>query len=121
MNNALSWFEIPVTDMDRAIAFYSTILQIGLQMQEIMGTQMALFPYSSEGVGGSLTKGEDYTPGDTGTVVYLNAGAEMNSVLDRVEKAGGEVVQFKTPIGPFGFIAYFMDTEGNRVGLHSKS
>lgn len=119
MSNALNWFEIPATDIDRASRFYGTILAASLDVQEATpGFKMAMLP-SEEGVGGAIISGEGYAPSAEGSLVYLNGGEDLTTVLDRVEGAGGQVVAPKTSIGENGFIAYFTDSEGNRVGLHS--
>jgi len=119
MAHALNWFEIPVTNMGRAIKFYSTILGAELQTMEMPDGQMAFFPSGEGDVGGALTQGQGSQPSTSGTVVYLNGGEDLSQVLDRVEAAGGKVTLPKTSIGEFGFMAFFTDTEGNRVGLHS--
>ncbi len=123
--NAISWFEIPVSNLERATKFYSNILGgVKFEQQEAMGTRMAFFPTDREGmgVGGSLTQGSDYVPTKQGALVYLNAGDDLNKVLGRIDAAGGKVVQAKTSIGEngeMGYLAYFLDTEGNKVGLFS--
>ncbi len=123
--NAISWFEIPVSNLERATKFYSNILGgAKFEVTEAMGTRMAFFPTDGEGmgVGGSLVQGNDYAPTKQGARVYLNAGDDLNTVLGRIEAAGGKVVQAKTSIGEkgeMGYLAYFLDTEGNKVGLYS--
>lgn len=119
MMNALNWFEIPVADMPRAAKFYGEILGIELLVGPASpGHRMAILP-ADNGVGGALLSGEGYTPSATGTVVYLNGGDDLTAILDRVEPAGGKVLIPKTSIGGNGFFAFFLDTEGNKVGLHS--
>jgi predicted enzyme related to lactoylglutathione lyase len=119
MANAVNWFEIPVSDMNRALKFYSTIFGVELTTMEAMpGYNMAMFP-AEEGVGGALLHGEGYVPSQEGTVVYLNGGENLGTVLDKVEVAGGQVIMPKTDLGENGFMAHFADTEGNKVGLHS--
>lgn len=118
--SAINWFEIPVTDMDRAVKFYNAILGADLQpMDTGGGSQMAMLPMEADGVGGALTKADGFSPGKDGPMVYLNGGADLNNVLNRVEAAGGQVLVAKTSIGENGFYALFADTEGNRLGLHS--
>ena len=118
-NNVVGWFEIPVTDMNRALKFYCTIFNAEMTAQEAMpGFTMAMFP-AQDGVGGAIVQGQGYSPSNAGTVVYLNGGDNLNTVLEKVEDANGEVIMPKTGIGENGFIAYFADTEGNKVGLHS--
>ena len=121
MANALNWFEIPVPDMERARNFYSTIFGVEMPTMEAMpGYTMAMFP-AEQGVGGALIHGEGYVPSQEGTVVYLNGGEDLSTVLDKIDGAGGQVIMPKTDIGENGFVAYFSDTEGNKVGLHSMS
>ena len=121
MTNALNWFEIPVTDMDRAKAFYGEVLGSELKafaIDELGGRTEMMLPYQ-DGVGGALVQHDDYVPSQEGSVVYLNSGDDLSVPLSRVEKAGGKVLAEKTGIGENGFIAFFLDTEGNKVGLHS--
>ena len=73
----------------------------------------------SGGFGGGLTQGEDFEPSDKGTIVYLNGGEDLGVSLSKVEQAGGKIILAKTSIGENGFMAQFIDTEGNRVALHS--
>lgn len=121
MAHALNWFEIPVTDFDRAKTFYETILGESLQVMEAMGMKMAFLPadFNNGEIGGGLVVGEGYTPSTHGSIVYLNGGDDLNVILDKVEAAGGSVSLPKTAIGENGFMAKFMDSEGNLVGLHS--
>jgi predicted enzyme related to lactoylglutathione lyase len=122
MSNALNWFEIPASDINRAVKFYSTILEVELTISEMMpGFQMAMITADEGGVGGGIIQGEGYTPSADGTVVYLNAGDDLAVALGKVEAAGGKILVPKTDIGENGFFAYLLDTEGNKVGLHSMS
>jgi len=121
MPNAINWFEIPVKNIERAAKFYQTILGKKMPIMEAMGMKSAFFPADMENgsVGGCLIVGKGYKPATSGTLVYLNGGKNMNTVLAKVEKAGGKIVLPKTAIGHNGFMAHFKDTEGNKVGLHS--
>lgn len=119
MANALNWFEIPASDIKRAAKFYGTILGADLTVTEMMpGYQMAMLP-AEDGVGGALIQGEGYAPSTEGSVVYLNGGEELAVALGKVEGAGGKILVAKTSIGENGFFAYILDSEGNKVGLHS--
>ena len=119
MSNALNWFEIPAADINRAVKFYKAILGAELTVMEMQpGFVMAMLPHEG-GVGGAIVQGEGYAPTESGTVVYLNGGEDLNTVLTKVPAAGGEVLMPKTDIGENGFAAYFRDSEGNKVGLHS--
>jgi predicted enzyme related to lactoylglutathione lyase len=120
MQNAINWFELFVTDLDRAQRFYEAALDLKLRREEFGGTPMAIFMSAAEGaVGGALVKDGARKPGG-GALVYLNANGKLDAVLGRIPKAGGEVVLPKTDIGAPGYIATIRDTEGNVVGLHSE-
>lgn len=121
MPNALNWFEIPVKDLARATTFYETILGTSLQKFDGMGMKSAFFPadFENGSVGGCIIEGDGYEPSTSGALIYLNCGPDLSVSLSKVEQAGGKILLPKTPIGEHGFMAYFMDTEGNKVGLHS--
>ena len=116
--SAISWFEIPATDIERARRFYETIFAFEMKPLDLGDLQMALFPAG----GGALNQHPTfYKPSaDAGPLVYLDGGADLQVVLDRIEKAGGKVVVPKRQISPeYGYMAVFVDCEGNRVALHS--
>jgi predicted enzyme related to lactoylglutathione lyase len=120
-NSALTWFEIPAGNLNRASSFYETILNQKLK-REVMGPQeLAVFEYEQwSGTGGCLIKNDVLTPTDRGSVVYLNAGKDLDAVLTRVEHAGGRIALGKTALpGDMGYYAHIIDSEGNRVGLHA--
>ncbi len=119
MSNAINWFELPATDFDRAVGFYSKVIGADLQKMEGDGAVMAFFPAKDNGVGGCVVHGNGAKPNAEGTMVYLNGGEDLAVPLGRVEEAGGKVVMPKTDIGEFGFMAVFMDSEGNKVAFHS--
>lgn len=120
MSNALDWFEIPVAELARARRFYGALLQADLREESFNGQQMAILPYRKGGVGGALMAGEQFIPSTQGTVVYLGAGDDLDGALARVEAAGGRVLSGKIHLSDeIGSIAFFIDTEGNRIGLHS--
>lgn len=118
MENLVVWFDIPVKNLSRAMEFYRKVLNVELQRMD-GPAPMALFPFGPGVASGDLVESPELSPGKTGTTVYLNGGEDLAGPLGRVESAGGKVLQKKTAIGEHGFIAYFEDTEGNRVGLHS--
>ncbi len=120
MDHLIVWFEIPVKDLKRAMKFYSQILDIELKEMEMGPAKMAFFPFSESSISGSLIEAPDYQPGENGPVIYLNGGEDLSIPLDKIEVAGGKILQQKMSIGEHGFIATFKDTEGNRVALHSK-
>lgn len=121
MKNAINWFEIPVSNFDRAQAFYETILGSKLQIMEAMGMKSGFLPADMKegGIGGCIIQGPGYEPSEKGTVAYLNGGDDLSIVLGKVEAAGGKVVLPKMAIGENGFMAHFIDCEGNKLGLHS--
>jgi predicted enzyme related to lactoylglutathione lyase len=123
LGNALNWFEIPVSDFDRAKKFYETIFSY--QMPEnVMGQArmgFLLYDFPAGKVGGAIVYNPDfYTPSDNGSLIYLNCQPDLQIVLDRVETAGGKMLMAKTMVAPdLGFWALIKDSEGNRVALHS--
>ncbi len=121
MANMLNWFEIPVTDMERAAAFYGKIFSIEIQQSEMGGIQMGFLGNWQEGMTGALCKGEWYTPSTDGAILYLNGGDDLGVVLAKIPDAGGTVIMPKTHINDdIGYFAMFIDTEGNRMALHSQ-
>ena len=124
MNNAISWFEIPATNLDRAQKFYESIFVIAMIPMELPNIKMRMFPLDDmiNGIGGAVVdSGGFHKPSATdGTLVYLNGNPNVQQVLDRVAGAGGSIMVPKTEISPeYGFMAVIQDTEGNRIGLHS--
>ncbi len=120
MKNAINWFEIPAKDFARAKKFYESILSATVTEMPHPTMKYGMLPADMEnGVGGGIVQGEGYEPSDKGTLIYLNGGDDLSIPLSRVEKAGGKITLPKTSIGPNGFMAQFIDTEGNKVALHS--
>ena len=121
--NALNWFEIPATDIQRAKKFYESLFGIEMQVQEMMGMHMAFFPMTMEPnakVSGALVQGPMHKPSMDGAVVYLNANPEIQLVIDKIAPLGGKILMPKTLIkDEIGYMAIFVDTEGNRVALHA--
>lgn len=124
MNNAISWFEIPTTDINRAQKFYETIFGFTMIPMEMPNIKMRMFPLDDimNGIGGALVdSGGFHKPSMTdGPLIYLNANPDVQNILDKVEAAGGKIMVPKTEISPeYGTMAVFIDTEGNRIALHS--
>ena len=123
--NAINWFEIPVTDFDRAKAFYEAIFDFTMREHIGGNTRTGLFEYDREedGCGGAIVHDpEFYTPSANGSLVYLNCEPDLQTVLDRVVDAGGKILQNKTIVAAsqdLGYWAMILDTEGNRVALHA--
>ncbi len=120
MKNAINWVEIPTKNFEISKKFYEAILSAEMFVVDAMGMKMAFFPFDmKEGIGGGIIEGPGYEPSDKGTLAYLNGGEDLSAILGRVEGAGGKILLPKTPIGENGFMAHFLDCEGNKVGLHS--
>lgn len=120
--NTLNWFEISVADIARAKKFYETIFGIDMPEQEMMGMKMAFFPAEDMNgkVSGSLVQSPSHKPSADGAKIYLNGNPGLENALSKVEAAGGKVVMPKTKISDeVGHMAFFIDTEGNNIGLHS--
>lgn len=124
MDNAISWFEIPATDIDRAQKFYEAVFQIKMNAMDMPQMKMRMFPLDDpmKGIGGTLVdSGGFHKPSATeGPLIYLNGNPDVQIFLSRVEAAGGKITLPKTEISPeYGYMGIFLDTEGNRIALHS--
>lgn len=120
MKSHISIFEIPATDISRAVNFYQTILDLNIETMEMPGMAMGIFPYEEHLVTGVILKGEGYNPSADGITIYLNAGDNLQLILDKVAANGGEIMIPKTPhADESGYFALFLDSEGNKMGLHS--
>jgi len=121
--NAVNWFEIPVSDSERAKKFYESIFDIKMTTMEMTGFEMVFFPSSAnmEGkVSGALVKGETHKPSVDGVIIYLNANPHIQVIIDRIEANGGTIIMPRTMINEqVGYMAFFIDTEGNRIALHA--
>lgn len=121
--NAISWFEIPAIDLARATTFYETIFGIKLIAMDMPNIRMRMFPLEDmNGVGGAICdSGGFHKPSvSDGPMIYLNGNPDVQIIMDKVEAAGGSIMVPKTEISPeYGFMGVFIDTEGNRIGLHS--
>jgi uncharacterized protein len=119
--NQVVWCDIPVLDLDRAIGFYSAVLGAPIQKQECEGTNFAVLPRAGEdAVSGCLTPArEGSQPSQQGALVYLNCQGRLDQAIAAVKSKGGRVLETKRQIGPYGFRAIVLDSEGNRIALHS--
>lgn len=119
--NMVTIIEIPVTNMTRAVKFYQVLLGVTIETMTMEGTELGVLPSIEGTVSVVLVKGEDYIPTKNGTLIYLNPGDDLQPALDRVEKNGGKVILPKTQISPeMGYYSFFIDSEGNKLGLHSQ-
>ncbi len=120
IKNYIDWFEIPAINFQQSVDFYNNIFGIEMEKNFNGNYAMAFFP-AENGIGGAVVAGPGSTPGDSGPLLYLNAGEDLNIVLNRVEPAGGRIVMPKTLINEeSGHFAIFIDSEGNKLALHSK-
>jgi len=125
MKQVINWFEIPAADFDRAVTFYENVFEIKLR-REVMNigdvsSKDGVFPNEVPSPSGSVCKRPGLTPSPHGPLIYLNAGPDVAPVLARIKSNGGQVVLDKTLISDdIGYIGVFIDSEGNRVGVHSR-
>jgi uncharacterized protein len=120
MKDAISWFELPVYDLERAKTFYSRILSVSLSdITEAGDRRFSMFPVDG-GISGALVRGDGYQPSTEGALVFLNAGEVLQPVVDRVEQAGGRVISPRFDMGEWGIAAFIIDSEGNKVALHAQ-
>ena len=118
MTPAMTYFEIPVTDMDRAVQFYTSVFGVSLTREIVDGYDMALFPPAEDGWGasGALAKGDVYVPSKTGAILYFRV-ASIDDILARATAAGADILYPKKDIGDLGYVAEIEDSEGNRIAL----
>ncbi len=120
MKSYISMFEIPATDISRAINFYQALLDIKIEKMDVEGMQLGILPYEGQMVHGVIIQADGYKPSGGGVTLYLNAGENLQVVLDRVEKNGGQILMPKTAhADESGYFAIFLDSEGNKMALNS--
>jgi len=120
MKKVINWFEIPADDFERAVTFYESVFATKLRREAMAGMELGVFPYEAPGPSGAVCKMPQLEPGPNGTLIYLDAGRDVEPVLARVKANGGKVVLDKTLISDdIGYIGVFIDSEGNRVGVHA--
>lgn len=120
MENFITWFEIPSKDFSRAVTFYKAVLNVEIEEADFFGTKMGFLPSDGKNVSGAIVYGDDYKPSSDGVLAYLNGGNDLQPMLSRVEANNGKVIVPKTLISEeMGYFALFIDTEGNKLGIHS--
>lgn len=120
MENLVNFIDIPAADFSRAVSFYKAILGLEITETDAFGTKMGFFPTDGTNVSGAIVQGEDYQPSTQGVIVYLNGGSDLQTVLDKVATNNGKIIVPKTHISPeVGYIGMFIDTEGNKMAVHS--
>jgi predicted enzyme related to lactoylglutathione lyase len=120
MANQVVWCDIPISDLDRAIKFYSAVLGQAVSKESHGEMNFGLLPHTDGSVSGCLVKSDDAKPSTNGPLVYLNCEDRLDAAISTVEKNGGKILKPKHQIGPYGFCAVILDSEGNRIALHSK-
>ena len=120
MENIITFFDIPATDFSRAVSFYKAVLGLEISETEMFGTKMGFFPTDGANVSGAIVQGENYKPSREGVIIYLHGGMDLQNILDKVESNNGKVIGPKRHISPeIGYVGMFIDSEGNKIGLHS--
>ena len=119
MSNQIVWVDIPVKDLDRAIKFYSAVLGAPVKKEQLPEMAIGILPHQDGEVGGCLFKSDTDEPSTKGPLLYLNANGRLDQAIGTVEANGGKIVQPKHQIGPYGSRAIILDSEGNRIALHS--
>jgi predicted enzyme related to lactoylglutathione lyase len=121
MNNPVQWLEIPTTDLERAKGFYSKVFNLDIQFMEMPDSKMYMFGApDAVGSAGCLIQSEESKPSPDGILVYFTC-EDLAMEAARVEQVGGKLIIPKTAIGEFGLFGQLIDTEGNRIGLHSNN
>jgi len=119
MSNQFVWVDIPVLKLDRAIRFYTAVIGMEVEKNDYPGTSIGTLPHKDGEVGGCLYLSDKVKPSTDGPLVYLNAHGRLDEAIEAVAPSGGKIIQPKESIGPYGYRAIFLDTEGNRMALHS--
>jgi hypothetical protein len=119
MHNKIVWVDIPVLKLDRAISFYSAVTGVQVEKNEYPGMSIGIFPHKDGEAAACLYLSDSVKPSADGPLVYLNVHGRIDEALEAVVPSGGRILEPKTEIGPFGFRAIILDTEGNRIALHS--
>jgi predicted enzyme related to lactoylglutathione lyase len=119
MAHQIIWCDIPVVDLDRAIRFYSAVIGAEVKKHEVPGMSIGLFPDADTSVSACLFVSEKDKPSDSGPLIYLNCSGRLDAAVAAVEPNGGKILQPKQQIGGYGFRAVILDSEGNRMALHS--
>ncbi len=121
MSNQIVWFDIPAKNLERAIRFYSHVLGITIKLEEFSGWRMGVFSHTDGQISGCIVETKDHQASNHGPLLYFNANGRLDDAISQVEKHEGKVIEPKHSIGEWGFRATLLDSEGNRVALHSEA
>ena len=121
MTDRIVWFDIPTVDLDRAIEFYAAVLNCEITREEATSGTIGVLLHEDGEIAGCLFKKEGYPPSDTGPLMYLNVNSGLKEALETATRLGGKIVQDILAISPYGYRAIIIDSEGNRIALHSYS
>jgi len=116
----IRFFEIPVTDLKRATQFYESVFNTKLRTMDMENHKIAMFCPNEDETHGALIQGEGYIPSQQGSLVYFDGGKDMQQIINRIPESGGQITMNKTSLNEHGFISQFIDTEGNKVAIHSE-
>jgi uncharacterized protein len=119
MPNQIVWCDIPVIDLDRAIRFYTAVIGSEVKKHDFPGMSIGVFPDAGSAASACLYTAEGEEPSAKGPLVYLNCSGRLDDAVAAVEPNGGKILKPKHQIGGYGFRALILDSEGNRVALHS--
>ena len=124
--NTLCWTDIPVSNMDRAVKFYSAVLGKEVSKMSEQGFEYGLLPHEEQNASGCLcvsadSVGNENKPSQTGPLIYLSVEGRLDDAVNKVSGNGGKVLEAKQQIGPHGFRSLIVDSEGNRIALHSST
>lgn len=120
MAHQIVWFDLPVLELDRAIKFYTAVLNVKIEREAHGPIAVGVFPHGGDDVSGCLHQVEGEKPSAHGALIYFNVQGRLDDAIAQAEKNGGKILKPKHQIGPWGSRAVVLDTEGNRVALHSK-
>jgi hypothetical protein len=118
--NQIVWCDIPVKNLDRSIKFYSAVLGSAVKKESMPGMTFGLLPHAHDSVSGCLVETTEVQPSENGPLIYLNCSGRLDEAIAAVEANGGKILKAKHQIGPYGSRAVILDSEGNRIALHSK-
>lgn len=119
MKNQIVWVDIPVVDLDRAIAFYSAILDDAVEKQDVGKFTFGVLPHATTNVSGCLVPSPAAQIFTSGPLIYFNVDGRLNDAITKTETNGGRIIEEKMTLGQYGYRVIIHDSEGNHIALHS--